>query len=117
MTLTPKTGLLADLFCGPGNLGWELGRIMGFLAFLPMVAALIHNIKLGEAIPLDALGTGIGAIYLGIAILIAGKDWARSNAISTAKQDATAAVTAVAEAKVPEAQAEAIVAATEGTQP
>lgn len=89
-----KTGLFADLFCGVGNVQWDLGRIMGFLAFLPMVAGLVANIRTGQPIDMLALGGGIGAVYTAVAILIAAKDVARTNAISKVSQDATAATVA-----------------------
>lgn len=98
--MNQKNGFLADLFAGVGNTQWDLGRIMGFLAFLPMVAAVIHNIRTGQAVDLMALGGGIAAIYTAVAILIAAKDVARTNAIHKVAQDATAATVADTASKI-----------------
>lgn len=96
--MTQKHGIFADLFAGVGNTQWDLGRIMGFLAFLPMVAAVVHNILVGTAIDLMALGGGTAAIYTAVAILIAAKDVARTNAVHKLSQDATAATVAATDA-------------------
>lgn len=89
-----KTGFLADLFAGPNNQSWDLGRILSFLVMLPLFASAAWNIWRGEAIDVSSLGVGIAAVVTACAVLIAAKDYTNTNAISQAKQAETAAATA-----------------------
>lgn len=69
-----KPGFIRDLFMGPNNAYWDLGRILSFAAGAAMLAAQAWNIRLGIPIDLAALGTGFGAILVGAAGLIFVKD-------------------------------------------
>jgi hypothetical protein len=69
---------IADLFKGPGNHYWELGRVILGSASALMGLATAWNIYLHQAIDLAALGTGLAAIITAGAILIPAKDWVRS---------------------------------------
>jgi hypothetical protein len=71
-------GFLADLFKGPGNHYWEIGRIILGMSSSLMAFATLWNIHLRQAVDLSALGTGLAAIITAGAILIPAKDWARS---------------------------------------
>ena len=89
-----KQGIFADLFAGVNNEAWDLGRILSFLAMLPLFISAGWNLWRGEAIDISSLGVGIAAVVTACAVLIAAKDYTNTNAISQAKQDQTAAVTA-----------------------
>lgn len=71
-------GFFSDLFKGPGNHYWELGRMILGLASSLMAVATVWNVHLHQAIDLSALGTGLAAIITAGAILIPAKDWVRS---------------------------------------
>lgn len=74
-----------DLFMGPGNTFWDLGRIAVGVSLATEVGAAIFNMIIGEqVINLLELGTGIAAILTAGAALIAAKD------IAKAKNDAVA---------------------------
>lgn len=73
--MTPKTGILADLFAGPGNLAWELGRILTFLAMLYVGVGLAWNIWKGEGVDLAGLAAAVGAVLTGGAAYVGIKTW------------------------------------------
>lgn len=74
--------LIYDLFKGPGNLAWDLGRLIAFVASAMMLAGQVWNIWLGLPIDLGptGLGGGIGAALAGIGALIFAKDKAGAEA-------------------------------------
>lgn len=79
-----KVGSFAgDLFKGPGNVYWDLGRIIAALAVLAPIAAALWNVHLGKEIDLGpgGLSGGIAAILTAAAVLIAAKDIARKKAV------------------------------------
>lgn len=85
--------LIVDLFKGPGNLAWDLGRFVAFGAGVAMVAGQAWNIWLGLPIDLGpgGLGGGLGAVLAGQAALIFAKDKAGSDARAVAALTPTAA--------------------------
>lgn len=74
--------LIVDLFKGPGNLAWDLGRFVAFGAGAAMLAGQVWNIILGLPIELGptGLGGGLGAVMAGQAALIFAKDKAGADA-------------------------------------
>jgi len=92
---------IIDLFKGPDNQHWDLGRIIGFLAPTALVAGAIWNVMLGLPIDLGPTGFagGIAAVVTACAALIYAKDRARAEntvagAINTsANTDSTVANT------------------------
>lgn len=74
--------LLGDLFRGPGNAYWDLGRFVAFGAGVCMLAGQVWNITLGLPIELGptGLGGGLGAVMAGQAALIFAKDKAGADA-------------------------------------
>lgn len=110
-----KKGFLADLFTGPRNEGWDLGRVMAFLAIWPMFAATVYNIYVGltikQFIDFMALGGGIAAIYTAVALLIASKDYFRT------KDKASEAVNKAAVKLAENVNAAAILHAENGGEP
>ena len=50
--------LFKDLFYGPGNKHLDLGRVIAFLSFLPLFAAAVYNMRLGQSLDIMALGGG-----------------------------------------------------------
>lgn len=74
--------LIKDLFKGPGNLAWDLGRFVAFGAGLAMLAGQAWNIYLGLPVELGptGLGGGLGAVMAGQAALIFAKDKAGAEA-------------------------------------
>lgn len=75
-------GFIRDLFKGPGNGFWDLGRIVAFGAGIAMLAGQAWNIWLGLPIELGptGLGGGLGAVMAGQAALILAKDKAGADA-------------------------------------
>lgn len=73
---------IKDLFKGPGNLAWDLGRFMATGAGLAMIAGQAWNMALGLPIELGptGLGGGLGALMAGQAALIFAKDKAGAEA-------------------------------------
>jgi len=69
---------LVDLFKGPGNVYWDLGRIIVFGSAALMTGAALWNIHLGKDIDLgpSGLGGGLAALLTAGAALIAAKDLA-----------------------------------------
>lgn len=78
--MKPKEGILADLFCGPGNFHWDLGRKVVAFCFLAMGVGLVWNIIAGQPVDLGpaGLGGGLAAVLGSAAALIAAKDWIKS---------------------------------------
>lgn len=74
--------LIVDLFKGPGNIAWDLGRFVAFGAGVCMVAGQVWNIILGLPVELGptGLGGGLGAVMAGQAALIFAKDKAGADA-------------------------------------
>ncbi len=73
--------VIADLFKGPGNHYWDLGRILAFLGTATMAAGVGWNVHLGKPIDLGpgGLGGGLAAIYTAAGIYLAAKAWERQN--------------------------------------
>lgn len=69
-------GFLRDLFMGPNNSFWDLGRILAFVSTLAMLGAQVWNIHLGLPIDLGpaGLGGGLAAVITAAAVLILAKD-------------------------------------------
>lgn len=69
-----------DLFKGPNNDYWDLGRILGAVGVTLMVIGQLWNIALGLPIELGptGLGGGLGAVLAGVAALIYAKDRAKA---------------------------------------
>lgn len=82
--------IISDIFKGPGNQYWDLGRFVAFGAGAAMLAGQAWNIWLGLPIELGptGLGGGLGAVMAGQAALILAKDKAGADARLT---NATAA--------------------------
>lgn len=74
--------IISDLFKGPGNVAWDLGRFVALGAGLCMLAGQAWNIWLGLPIELgpSGLGGGLGAVMAGQAALIFAKDKAGAEA-------------------------------------
>lgn len=72
--------LLVDLFKGPDNQYWDLGRVVAFLAPTSLVASAIWNVMLGLPIDLGPTGFagGLAAVVTACAALIYAKDRARA---------------------------------------
>lgn len=79
--------VLRDLFAGPGNASWDLGRIIGTLAFLSVLAALAYTMAMGLPVDLGVTGFpgGLAAVITAIAAFIAAKDYARAANITAQK--------------------------------
>jgi hypothetical protein len=73
-------GFVADLFKGPGNHYWDLGRIISGVSVGAMIGAQLWNIHLGKEIDLGptGLGGGLTAVLGGCAGFLAAKAWERS---------------------------------------
>jgi hypothetical protein len=73
---------LRDLFAGPENSYWDLGRILGSVAFLSMIGGAVWNIMLGRPIDLGptGFGGGLAAVVGATAALVYAKDRARTEA-------------------------------------
>jgi hypothetical protein len=71
-----KKSFLRDLFKGPGNLYWDLGRIAVGVGLFQSFSATAWNIYLGQPIDLGPAGLlgGMGAFFTGCAALIYAKD-------------------------------------------
>lgn len=67
---------VADLFKGPGNAYWDLGRILGFLAPTSLILTAIWNMHLGKDIDLGPGGFagGMSAVLTAVALFILAKD-------------------------------------------
>jgi len=63
---------LKDLFYGPGNHKLDHGRCAAFGAFVLMLAATAHNIRIGAAIDLGpaGLGGGLAAVLAAVEIYL-----------------------------------------------
>lgn len=66
--------LLRDLFMGPGNQAWDLGRFMACGGFLSLVGAQFHALYLGQTLDVFQFGGAIAAVLGGAGALIALKD-------------------------------------------
>jgi hypothetical protein len=73
-----KTGLMADLLCGIGNLYWDLARILSAIAFLGVNLLAIYRASQGEIPTLSDYASANLQVLTGCAIFIGGKDLARS---------------------------------------
>jgi hypothetical protein len=75
-----KKGFLVDLFKGPDNEYWDLGRIVGGLAVFTMICGQVWNMLLGLPLELGptGLGGGLAAVLGGAAALIYAKDRAKA---------------------------------------
>lgn len=71
---------LADLFKGPGNHFWDLGRILAFMALSGLMGATVWNIWLKQPIDLGpgGLGGGLAGVLTAAAGFLAAKAWERS---------------------------------------
>jgi hypothetical protein len=80
-----KTGFLADLFCGPGNQAWELGRISAAWAIFSTSGLAGYKVFQGQELALTDYATAMMTVFTGCAIFIAGKDVARAHATKAEK--------------------------------
>lgn len=73
----------ADLWKGPGNAYWDLGRIAATISILSLIGGQLWNIHLGKEIDLGpgGFGGGLAALVTACAVLIAAKDIARAKVI------------------------------------
>jgi hypothetical protein len=73
-------GFFVDLFKGPGNRYWDLGRFVSALAVLMMLGAQLWNIHLRKEIDLgpSGFGGGLAAVVGACAAFLAAKAWERS---------------------------------------
>lgn len=73
-------GFVVDLFKGPGNHYWDLGRIISALAVLMMLGGQAWNMHLKQPVDLgpSGLGGGIAAVVGACAAFLAAKAWERS---------------------------------------
>lgn len=83
---------IIDLFKGPDNQHWDLGRIIGFLAPTALVLGAVWNVILGLPIDLGPTGFagGIAAVVTACAALIYAKDRARAENTVAAAINTTA---------------------------
>lgn len=64
---------IKDLFKGNNNEFWDLGRILAFIAFVPVAAAVAYNAYKGFELDVAGIGAGIAAVVGAGAALIAAK--------------------------------------------
>lgn len=69
--------LLRDLFAGPGNTHWDLGRLASGWGFGLYSATVLWKGIVGAEVDLIELATGYAALLAGAGALIALKDRAR----------------------------------------
>jgi hypothetical protein len=69
-----------DLFAGPGNAHWDLGRFMAAGSLVSLVAAQFHALVEGQELNIQDFGLALAAVLGGAGALIALKDRARSTA-------------------------------------
>lgn len=70
---------LKDLFYATGNQHAELGRVVtGILTSLVVFSVWWNSVKLGQAIPIGELLTGLAAFVTAAGLGIAAKDWVRT---------------------------------------
>ncbi len=78
-----KLKWLADLFKGPGNTYWDLGRIVTAFSVITLIGATVWNMRLG--VPIDigpgGLGGGLAAVITAAGVLIAAKDISHQKAL------------------------------------
>lgn len=75
---------IADLFKGPGNRSWDLGRILGAKAASAYTFAFLYSLLANHAnIDWSALGMGYAAVLAGTGALIGLKDVAVAKANAT----------------------------------
>jgi hypothetical protein len=83
-----KKGFIRDLFMGPGNEHWDLGRIVAGFTNLAMVLSIVWNITLGLPLDIDKIGIGVAAVLTACAALIYAKDRAKAeNTIAKAVEE------------------------------
>lgn len=81
---------LKDLFYATGNTNLELGRtVTGILTSLIVFSVWWNAVKLGQAIQLGELLTGLAAFITAAGLGIAAKDWVRNNAEKISKSVTT----------------------------
>jgi hypothetical protein len=75
-----RTGFIVDLFKGPNNDYWDLGRIVAGISTLSMILGAVWNVILGLPLELGpaGLGGGLAAVLGGCAALIYAKDRAKA---------------------------------------
>lgn len=75
---------IGDLFKGPGNAYWDLGRILSTIVAVALIGGQLWNIHLGKELDLGptGLGGGFAAILTAAAAFIAAKDMARKKSLS-----------------------------------
>ncbi len=66
--------LLRDLFMGPGNTAWDLGRFMAAGSFVSLVGVQIHALIIGQTLDVLQFGTALAAVLGGAGAFIAMKD-------------------------------------------
>lgn len=90
---------IRDLFKGPDNEYWDIGRIGGALAILSMFLGAAWNISLGLPIELGptGFGGGLAAVCTAVAAWIYAKD--RAKAENTVAKAVSVATPAAAPAK------------------
>jgi hypothetical protein len=87
-TFVVKKGFIRDLFMGPNNEHWDLGRIIAGFTNLAMVLSIAWNISLGLPLDVDKIGIGVAAVLGACAALIYAKDRARAeNLVATAIEE------------------------------
>lgn len=66
--------LLRDLFAGPGNAAWDLGRFMAAGSFVSLIAAQTHALIIGQTFDPLEFGGALAALLTGAGALISLKD-------------------------------------------
>ncbi len=69
--------LIRDLFAGPGNAHWDLGRVMAAWGLLALTGSQFHALLIEQPLDVSAFGLAIAAVLGGAGALIALKDRAR----------------------------------------
>ncbi len=75
--------VLKDLFAGPGNKYWDLGRIVSAFSVVTLIGATIWNMHLRQPIDIgpSGLGGGLAALLTAAGVLIAAKDISHQKAL------------------------------------
>jgi hypothetical protein len=84
-----KIGFIQDLFKGPNNDYWDLGRIVAGVSTLSMILGAVWNVFLGLPLELGpaGLGGGLAAVLGGCAALIYAKDRAKAENVVADKKE------------------------------
>lgn len=73
--------LVQDLFKGPGNNGWDLGRVLGAKAVLIFTGSFAYSVfEKGATIDWSNAGIGFAAVLAGAGAFIGIKDTAAAKA-------------------------------------